>query len=456
MVNGTVVTKKIDKAISAARKVIRCKESIRSAFSAFSSYWGIDRFSLNNINVVSINTDIIELKKKLKENGVKINNGPCLYGGNTRNCPYLFLQIKDRNAGLELYTGIQKGKGSVYCRLVILSDNTTNVATVGVAGLIARTKRAIEYLNNAYGIRLKWDNAEIMSIELAFTFMYDGRIPYLPRYYFMHCLSKLKDIIDYKERNPTMPAAADITTIYSKTAGAKHPSVEYILYDKTYQLQRYGLLDDVDFKIYRFEIKLLKKKTIQDLMNHVALSERKRDDVITDHDIIDYIDRFLSKGWQSYLKLFMASVKNAKILLSQGIDYPYLIIQYQDEIMGGAKDYILDEEAFLYASPGGDNGCKKVWRMIEHCERAGTLPHKYPYNKNALSRMDGHMTEKLFNDAFDALEYARKHGLGQHPGSSSWASQMEHIDYGEYPDKTQYLKDLNKKSKPRLRELGLK
>lgn len=429
------------------------KKEITDIFQTVSCFWGIDRVEITNLSIVNIDSDLLAEQRLLLKSKVK------------------YSVDKDSRTGMMKYTRIEINdiggiKGNTFTfgftidghsfSILSMVHGGINIETVGMQGIRARLSSVTACLLSQYGIRLYTGSATCRKMEIAFTGLFDGRVPIRVRKILISQFgSAVRSYITYSKSKKISKDDMDIQTMEVKNTRAEKTSLDYVLYDKTAELQRKvaqkELPENYDFKIYRFEEKILKSQTIKDLLGTTEVSDLQDSDVVQhiSNDIIPTIEN-------GYLCFFDQSVKCARSYLSKW-DKNHRTPGWQKNlihmIIKEESEYdtikVIDEESFLHLGIGGDNGARTQQRFVHACEKLSK--DDIGLDRNPFCRMDGWTVEQFIMEMKTACDEARSNGLGVHRTFCHADSNPKaiHLTYGVIPDKEKILKQLSKGCKDR-------
>ena len=404
------------------------------------SFWGIDKVTLHRVSVNKIDQIKLEQAEANDKRNCKVKRGK-ITSTALRNIEYL--QIFDKAFG-DLKIGFTP-MNTIFCILGIINPKEGNVETVGIVGLHNRVAGAINYIDSNYGISLDCKRAEYESIEVAFTAVFQNQIPLRPRIILMDALGDARKssrlIGNSKDRT-------DFETVHVKNFKPKKTAIEYILYDKTKEMENKKESDGMRYPlpIYRFEMRLNSKEAIKSRFNATRFASPNE---LSDQLIIAYIEnKLLPKMQHNYIKRFKESIKFAKSIVKSRPSnakagwFRPILFDYVSKEPDSDNPRIIDEEAFIYASEGKKNGARTIRRIMEFIDKSSDTSSGA--QKNPLARMDGWIAEDFMNEMLQALSY----GLGT-PANISFSSGIP-VFYEDDTAKKQYFNYLRQKKKLRL------
>lgn len=428
------------------------EKEITGIFQHVSCFWGIDRVEVTNLSIDSIDNDLLHDQMLLSKSKVKYSAEANPATGRMR---YTAIEIKDIGGikGDALSFGYTI-EGYSYCILSMVHGGL-NIETVGMDGIRMRLSDIAACLWTNYGIRLCTKVAALDEIEIAFTALFDGRIPIRVRQILVCLFARAeRSLITYSKSRKSSINDMDIHTMAIKNTRAENTGKSYVLYDKTAELQakvtQKEIREDYPLKIYRFEEKLLKSQTIKDLLGTNKVAE------LRDSDITEHIDKDIVSAMEiSYQRFFEQSIQHAKQYFDQwsGKHMPGWQKNLISDIIKDEAEHntikVIDEESFLYLGIGGDNGARTQRRFVQACEKLSQ--NETGFERNPLCRMDGWTVEQFIAHMRIACNTAKLNGLGLHRIlSHSYADPISiHLTYGVIPDKVKVLKQLSQGQKDR-------
>lgn len=379
----------------------RIMDNVMNSFRKHPSYWGIDKVVLGNICILNID------KEKLCQKDKELSDRQCKVIANPDDQTLLSVKICQKD--YTLYTG--RSKTGDYVIITLLVDEP-NVKTQNASQIKAHLVSVVDKVREDFGISLYAEEATVKSIEIAYTTISD-EVPIWAASFVMEAFYKRGRAMSFIKPSKTKHSA----TYGSKTSGimvkntraAKTGSV-YKWYDKTREMLDKGEIADLPselsgIRIYRFE------STIQDAYVKKSFGTNVLRQM-TDEKVLDYIGALVNHIADNYRKQYLLSVHAARnqLHMSKADNKERIktnnilkdLIKTEGNVIKTEKMTIIDAESYLYASPGGPHGSRRIWKYLE------SMSESY------LTEMYGWVAEDIINDMLDAYQTGLGEGLGCH------------------------------------------
>ncbi len=374
-------------------------KEMESCFSVTNAFWGIDKVVLSLKGQFHINNLELDLAASMKNN-FSIKKKYDKLGTISE------LVINSPTFGL-FYMGKNPFDGSYYYRIQLIHGGL-NIATASIDGINKRLNRALSILEHEIGISCTIYHCEFQEIELAFTMAIQSPFHLQTRTLLLRCLTN-KKVNFASSSNRIKDKEYDILT----TNRSKHE--EQVLYNKTNKAKRLGQLDKAKteaFEVYRFET-VLKKDKIKSLLTTCDLEE------IDNLKIIQYLENLISIGVFNFIKEIEQSVINTDRELSKifkekpRATFEELLKKQINVAHSTNTPLVLDEEILSLINAkfvSKENRSRYRKNMIIKSQKELNINSEAFY----LSEMVTWNVLIILRLMFDALDFAKAHGLGCH------------------------------------------
>lgn len=418
------------------------ENSVNSIFTFRADYWGLDKVAVNNIQTT---IDYPTFQQKVYKMRDKIR-------ADIKLTPEKYLKIVDKEYRFILTYVVNYGAHTT----LEITYRGLNISTVGTVNIINRILEIKDVLKRDYGIDIIVNDASYKYLEIAYTALYRDTLPKRPVDILMALFQDHAQNYTRITPSPSEQKNGNFSqTIRVKKEGAQETSTEYIFYDKSVEAKNMrngrGLPRNYTYNIYRFEQRMKDSYIKYHFSNKSVFGE----DALTDTDILFFIrEEIIEKAFITYCYAFIQSVDNAKKYFSACQGKSGAFMKYLNDLKvkenETEKIAILDEEAFIYSSPGGRNGALKVNRLIDTIEKYSIEMHQSGRFRDGLCRMDGWIVEDIINDMLDAHNYALLFGLGSEASCPGIPAPQAHtLHYGVNDNKLDYFSEIKDKKRSR-------
>lgn len=368
-------------------------------FSVTNSFWGIDKVVLNLKGDILIDEEILNTVN-FNENNFSIKRKYSSFGLLTE------LVINSTDFGSFLM-GKNPFDGSYFYRIELIHCGF-NIATASIEGIKSRLDRALSILENETGIFCRIHHCEFQEIELAFTMAIQSAFHLQTRALLLRCLTRKK--VNFASSSKSIQDKDyDILTTNA------YKNNQQVLYSKTKKAKRLGQLDKTKteaFEVYRFET-VLKKDKIKSIFCTCVLEE------IDDLKIIQYLESLVSIGVFNLIKEIEQSVINTDRELSTifrakpRATFEELLKKQINVSHSTNTPFVLDEEIFSLIDVkfvSKENRSRYRKNLITKSQKELNINPESFY----LSEMITWNVLIILRLMFDALDFAKAHGLGCH------------------------------------------
>ena len=396
------MTSKVTRSMSEEEKqeiYIKNTKEMESCFSVSNAFWGIDKVVLNLKGQVYINNKKLELAN-YENNNFTIEKQYDNAGTVSK------LKVKSSTFG-SFYMGKNPYDGSYFYRIELIHTGL-NIATDSIDGIKLRLERALYILDSELGISGTIHHCEFQQIELAFTLAIQSPFHLQTRTLLLRCLTN-KKVNFTSSSNRIKDKEYDILT----TNRSKND--KQVLYNKTKKAKRLGQLDKAKteaFDVYRFET-VLEKDKIKSIFRTCVLEE------IDDLKIIQYLESLVSIGVFNFIKEIEQSVINTDRELSkifkekQRATFEELLRKQINVAHSTNIPLVLDEEILSLINAkfvSKENRSRYRKNLITKSQKELNINSESFY----LSEMITWNVLIILRLMFDALDFAKAHGLGCH------------------------------------------
>ncbi|MFH0373416.1 hypothetical protein [Streptococcus sp. A22] len=374
-------------------------KEMESCFSVTNAYWGIDKVVLNVKGQIHINNQKFELAN-YENNNFTIEKQYDSSGTVSE------LFVKSSTFG-SFFMGKNPYDGSYYYRIELIHCGL-NIATASIDGIKSRLDRALFILENETGIFCRIHHCEFQEIELSFTMAIQTAFHLQTRALLLRCLTQKKVNFASSSKSIKDKEYDKLTTNTSKNG-------KQVLYNKTKKAKRLRQLDKQkteDFEVYRFET-VLEKDKIKSLLTTCVMEE------IDDLKIIQYLENLVSIGVFNFIKEIEQSVINTNRELSKIFkakprsSFEELLKKQINVSHSTNTPLILDEEIFSLIDVkfiSKENRSRYRKNLIAKSQKELNINSESFY----LSEMITWNVLIILRLMFDALDFAKAHGLGCH------------------------------------------
>ncbi len=375
------------------------RKEMERCFSVTNSFWGIDKVVLNLKGNILIDEEILNTVN-FNENNFSIKRKYSSFGLLTE------LVINSTDFGSFLM-GKNPFDGSYFYRIELIHCGF-NIATASIEGIKSRLDRALSILENETGIFCRIHHCEFQEIELAFTMAIQSAFHLQTRALLLRCLTRKK--VNFASSSKSIQDKDyDILTTNA------YKNNQQVLYSKTKKAKRLGQLDKTKteaFEVYRFET-VLKKDKIKSIFCTCVLEE------IDDLKIIQYLESLVSIGVFNLIKEIEQSVINTDRELSTifrakpRATFEELLKKQINVSHSTNTPFVLDEEIFSLIDVkfvSKENRSRYRKNLITKSQKELNINPESFY----LSEMITWNVLIILRLMFDALDFAKAHGLGCH------------------------------------------
>lgn len=375
------------------------RKEMERCFSVTNAFWGIDKVVLLLKGQVYINNRDLDLATSVKNN-FTIKRKFDKYGSISE------LKVNSTAFG-SFFMGKNPYDGSYYYRIELIHCGL-NIATASIDGIKSRLDRALFILENETGIFCRIHHCEFQEIELSFTMAIQTAFHLQTRALLLRCLTQKKVNFASSSKSIKDKEYDKLTTNTSKNG-------KQVLYNKTKKAKRLRQLDKQkteDFEVYRFET-VLEKDKIKSLLTTCVMEE------IDDLKIIQYLENLVSIGVFNFIKEIEQSVINTNRELSKIFkakprsSFEELLKKQINVSHSTNTPLILDEEIFSLIDVkfiSKENRSRYRKNLITKSQKELNINSESFY----LSEMITWNVLIILRLMFDALDFAKAHGLGCH------------------------------------------
>lgn len=374
-------------------------KEMESCFSVTNSFWGIDKVVLNVKGQIHINNQKLELAN-YENNNFTIEKQYDSSGTVSE------LKVKSSTFG-SFYMGKNRFDSSYFYRIELIHGGL-NIATASIDGIKSRLDRALSILENEIGIFCRIHHCEFQEIELAFTMAIHSAFHLQTRALLLRCLT-------HKKVNFASSSKSIKDKDYDRLTTNAYKNNQQVLYNKTKKAKKLGQLDKAkteDFEVYRFET-VLQKDKIKSFLRTCVLAE------IDDLKIIQYLEELVSSGVFNFIKEIEQSVINTDRELSKifkakpRATFEELLKKQINVSHSTNTPFVLDEEIFSLIDVkfvSKENRSRYRKNLIAKSQKELNINSESFY----LSEMITWNVLIVIRLMFDALDFAKEHGLGCH------------------------------------------
>lgn len=374
-------------------------KEMESCFSVTNAFWGIDKVVLSLKGQLHINNQKLDLAASMKNN-FSITKKYDKLGTISE------LDVKSSTFG-SFYMGKNRFDSSYYYRIELIHCGL-NIATASIDGIKSRLDRALSILENETGIFCRIHHCEFQEIELAFTMAIQSAFHLQTRALLLRCLTRKK--VNFASSSKSIQDKD-----YDNLTTNAYDNNQQVLYSKTKKAKKLGQLDKQkteDFEVYRFET-VLKKNKIKSFLRTCVLEE------IDDLKIIQYLENLVSIGVFNFIKEIEQSVINTNRELSKIFkekprsSFEELLKKQINVSHSTNTPFVLDEEIFSLIDVkfvSKENRSRYRKNLIAKSQKELNINSESFY----LSEMITWNVLIILRLMFDALDFAKAHGLGCH------------------------------------------
>ncbi|MDW8681891.1 hypothetical protein Q7W17_07180 [Streptococcus suis] len=374
-------------------------KEMESCFSVTNAFWVIDKVVLSLKGQFHINNQELDLAASMKNN-FSITKKYDKLGTISE------LKVKSSTFGSFLM-GKNPFDGSYFYRIELIHCGL-NISTDSIEGIYQRLNRALLLLEHEIGISCTIYHCEFQEIELAFTMAIQSPFHLQTRTLLLRCLTN-KKVNFASSSNRIKDKEYDILT----TNRSKHE--EQVLYNKTNKAKRLGQLDKAKteaFEVYRFEM-VLKQDKIKSVFSTCVLEE------FDDDRIIQYLEGLVSNGIFNLIKEIERSVRKTDKELSKifkekpRATFEELLKKQINVAHSTNTPFVLDEEilSFLNAQFISKENRSRFRKNLIIKSQKETQAEQESFYLTEMTTWDVLIILRLM---FDALDFAKAHGLGCH------------------------------------------
>ncbi|MGQ7553546.1 hypothetical protein ACTGUJ_00585 [Streptococcus suis] len=374
-------------------------KEMESCFSVTNAFWGIDKVVLSLKGQFHINNQELDLAASMKNN-FSITKKYDKLGTISE------LDIKSSTFG-SFFMGKNQYDGSYYYRIQLIHGGL-NIATASIDGINKRLNRALSILELETGISCTIYHCEFQEIELAFTMAIQSAFHLQTRALLLRCLTQ-KKVNFASSSNSIKDKEYDILT----TNRSKND--KQVLYNKTKKAKRLGQLAKAKteaFEVYRFET-FLEKDKIRSIFSTCVLEE------LDDDRIIQYLEGLVSSGIFNLIKEIEQSVRKTDKELSKifkekpRATFEELLKKQINVAHSTNTPLVLDEEILSLINVkfiSKENRSRYRKNLIAKSQKELNINSESFY----FSEMITWNVLIILRLMFDALDFAKAHGLGCH------------------------------------------
>lgn len=368
-------------------------------FSVTSSFWGIDKVVLALKGQFHINNQELDLAASMK-NSITVKKKLDQFGSISE------LVVNSQDFG-SFYFWKNPYDASYFYRIELIHTGL-NIATDSIEGIRQRLNEALSFLENKTGIVCAIHHCEFQEIELAFTMAIQSDFHLQTRALLLHCLTQKK--VNFASSSKSInDKDYDILTTNA------YKNNKQVLYNKTKKAKRLGQLDKAKteaFEVYRFET-VLKKDKIKSVFSTCVLEE------FDDDRIIKYLEGLVSNGIFNLIKEIERSVRKTDKELSKifkekpRATFEELLKKQINVAHSTNTPFVLDEEIFSLIDVkfvSKENRSHYRRNMVVKSQKELNINSESFY----LSEMITWNALIILRLMFDALDFAKAHGLGCH------------------------------------------
>ncbi|MCK4025615.1 hypothetical protein [Streptococcus iners] len=374
-------------------------KEMESCFSVTNAFWGIDKVVLSLKGQFHINNQELDLAASMKNN-FSITKKYDKLGTISE------LDIKSSTFG-SFFMGKNQYDGSYYYRIQLIHGGL-NIATASIDGINKRLNRALSILELETGISCTIYHCEFQEIELAFTMAIQSAFHLQTRALLLRCLT-------HKKVNFASSSKSIKDKDYDRLTTNAYKNNQQVLYNKTKKAKKLGQLDKAkteDFEVYRFET-VLQKDKIKSFLRTCVLAE------IDDLKIIQYLEELVSSGVFNFIKEIEQSVINTDRELSKifkakpRATFEELLKKQINVSHSTNTPLVLDEEILSLINVkfiSKENRSRYRKNLIAKSQKELNINSESFY----FSEMITWNVLIILRLMFDALDFAKAHGLGCH------------------------------------------
>ncbi|HFU4384427.1 TPA: hypothetical protein ACGO9L_000240 [Streptococcus suis] len=316
------------------------------------------------------------------------------------------LDVKSSTFG-SFFMGKNPYDGSYYYRIELIHCGL-NIATASIDGIKSRLDRALFILENETGIFCRIHHCEFQEIELSFTMAIQTAFHLQTRALLLRCLTQKKVNFASSSNRIKDKEYDKLTTNTSKNG-------KQVLYNKTKKAKRLRQLDKAKteaFEVYRFET-VLEKDKIKSIFSTCVMEK------IDDLKIIQYLENLVSIGVFNFIKEIEQSVINTDRELSKifkekpRATFEELLKKQINVSHSTNTPLVLDEEILSLINAkfvSKENRSRYRKNLITKSQKELNINSESFY----LSEMVTWNVLIILRLMFDALDFAKAHGLGCH------------------------------------------
>ena len=374
-------------------------KEMESCFSVTNAYWGIDKVVLNVKGQIHINNQKFELAN-YENNNFTIEKQYDSSGTVSE------LFVKSSTFG-SFFMGKNPFDSSYFYRIELIHCGL-NISTDSIEGIYQRLNRALSLLELEIGISCTIYHCEFHEIELAFTMAIHSAFHLQTRALLIRCLT-------HKKVNFASSSKSIKDKDYDRLTTNAYKNNQQVLYNKTKKAKKLGQLDKAkteDFEVYRFET-VLQKDKIKSFLRTCVLAE------IDDLKIIQYLEELVSSGVFNFIKEIEQSVINTDRELSKifkakpRATFEELLKKQINVSHSTNTPLVLDEEILSLINAkfvSKENRSRYRKNLIAKSQKELNINSESFY----LSEMITWNVLIVIRLMFDALDFAKEHGLGCH------------------------------------------
>ena len=374
-------------------------KKMESCFSVRNAFWGIDKVVLSLKGQFHINNQELDLAASMKNN-FSISKKYDKLGTISE------LDVKSSTFG-SFFMGKNPYDGSYYYRIELIHCGL-NIATASIDGIKSRLDRALFILENETGIFCRIHHCEFQEIELSFTMAIQTAFHLQTRALLLRCLTQKKVNFASSSNRIKDKEYDKLTTNTSKNG-------KQVLYNKTKKAKRLRQLDKAKteaFEVYRFET-VLEKDKIKSIFSTCVMEK------IDDLKIIQYLENLVSIGVFNFIKEIEQSVINTDRELSKifkakpRATFEELLKKQINVSHSTNTPLVLDEEILSLINAkfvSKENRSRYRKNLIAKSQKELNINSESFY----LSEMITWNVLIVIRLMFDALDFAKEHGLGCH------------------------------------------